>query len=58
MAYRYEDLHKKGMLRNEEEVSSSKKRELETDNPEASTMLEVSEKTKARGKGLKLRKNQ
>ena len=36
MAYQYEDLHKKGMLRDEEEVCSSDKEKSETDIPEAS----------------------
>ena len=50
MAYQYEDLHKKGMLRDEEEVSSSDKAELETDIPEASTRSGTNKKPSAKRK--------
>merc|ERR1712080_607721 len=50
MAYQYEDLHKKGMLCDEEEVSSSNKVESVTDSPE------VSKKPSAKRKRAKSRK--
>ena len=56
MAYQYEDLHKKGMLCDEEEVSSSDKAESETDIPEASTRSEVSKKPSAKRKRAKSEK--
>ena len=50
MAYQYEDLDKKGMLRDEEEVRCSDKEESETDIPEASTTSEISKKPSAKRK--------
>ena len=58
MAYQYEDLHKKGMLCDEEEVSSSDIAKSEADVPEASTRSEISKKPSAKRKGINLGKNQ
>ena len=53
MAYQYEDLNNRGLLVDEEEVSSSNKVESETDLPEASKMSEVSKKPSAKRKRAK-----
>jgi len=64
MAYQYEDLNRKGLLGDEEEVSSSNKRKFETDSPETSTQPEASstsgirKKPKFNSKKVKLRKGQ
>ena len=56
MAYQYEDLHKKGMLCDEEEVSSSDKAESETDIAEASTRFEANKKPSANRKRARSKK--
>merc|ERR1712080_780696 len=56
MAYQYEDLHKKGMLRDEEEVCSSDKAESETDIPEAGMRSEGNKKPSAKRKRAKSKK--
>merc|ERR1712080_239068 len=50
MAYQYEDLHKKGMLRDEEEVCSSDKIESVTDSPEVSEKPSAKRKRARSGK--------
>ena len=50
MAYQYEDLHKKGMLRDEEEVCCGDEEESETDNPEASKEPKFKRKRTESGK--------
>ena len=48
MAYLYEDLDRKGMLRDEEEISSSSKRKFEVDSPEISVQPKASTKAEVR----------